>query len=715
MFPVLEVFTIFANTRGKHFMSLTLKRIKSLAFLLLILTSTVMTLSFLSAVRAYTTITSMSPTSGNVGTNVTLIANITTPSGQCQVLFDGVQLLSENASGSNLTASFIVPHTFGGAHNVTVVDVEAKENNTAVFTVLPLYTIGPVALPPSPAQLQENASLTISVNITGGQSNYTYPEVGIQTPSGNLTKTVGVNITADVAGDFYRNLTYPTDFSTGANTNFTGEYIVLFNETVVNQFFIGLTNLTEYHRGDCVDIKAVDYPPNGNVSVTISGVDVSYSVPTLNATADPDGVVHTNWTVPSNVFIGNYSLSIRPVPPSKSVANDTQIFRIPGFETEIFTRNLANETVPNVFVTTYDNSANTYYNATSGADGLASVMLERGNYGSEAFFKEVKVGETNFTTNEETQVNFTCQLTDAIINVIDAQGVSVPFVSISLTYNYTTNLETPENRTETDFGETNITGALQTYYLLPSITYTINASRYEEVFNQHNNTVYDLPAEAYVNITILCPAETLHVKVIGAYDQPIEDVQVVAQEIMGGANYSLTTGGDGTADLTCTFGRYIVRVYTGEILLNETTFDLFEDENGTIECQLYGVSVSVKVVDYFGQPIAKAKVTLQGNGLQNSSATGSNGIVTFGNIIGGSLRVTVCLPGQSQPCVVTTSYVESPTTTIQIRIEKYVMLAGFLIETVQLATATIIALTVVLVLSIEIYRRRRARTKKSSN
>jgi hypothetical protein len=701
-------------------MNFRLKKTKSLVFLLLILTSTVMTLSLLSGARAQTTITSISPTSGYVGTNVTLTANITTPDGQCQILFDGVPRGSQGATGNNLTASFIVPHAFQGVHNVTIVDLKAGESNTATFTVLPLYTIGPVGLPPSPAQLQEGAAnLTISVNITGGQSNYAYPQLKVQTPNGTLyNETVGFNVTTDSVGDLNRNSTYPTDFSTGANTNFTGKYKILFNETLVNQFFIGLTNSSEYHRGDDIDIEAVDYPPDQNVNVTISGVDVSYSVPPFNTTAGSDGVVRTSWNVPYNVSIGNYSLSITPTPPSKSNASDTQIFSIPGFKTEIFTLNLANETVPNVFVKTYDNSTGTYSNATSDVDGLASIMLERGDYGGEAFFKEVGVGETNFTINEEKQMNFTCQLTDMNINVMDAQHINIPFVSISLTYNYTTNLETVTNMTEPpEFNQTDITGTLQKPSLLLNVTYTINASRYGEVFNQDNNTVYvpAEPAEPYINITILCPTKTLHVKVIGANDQPVESARVTAQEIMGGLNYNDTTTADGTADLNCTFGRYTVKVYSGEILLNETAFDLFEDENGTIKCQLYGLSVSFKVVDYFGQPIPNAKVTWQGNGLQNSGTTGSDGIVTFSNIIGGSLQVTVCLPGRSQPCVVTTSYVESPTTTITIGIGAYVLLAGFLIETSQLTIGIIIVLAVVLVLLIEVYRRRHATTKKSSS
>ena len=721
MFPVLEVFTILnSKYEGKHVMNLSLKKIKPLTFLLLILTSVVITFSFLPAVKAQTVITSISPISGHVGTNVTLTANITTPDGRYQILFDGNEVLSGNATRNNVTVSLPVPHTFEGTHNITVVDVAVGENNTATFTLLTFYSIEPVDLPPSPAQLQENASLTISINMTGGRSNYTYPKVKVQTPSESLTYEALKNITTNVVGDFYDNLIYPIDFSNGANTNFTGEYRILFNETVVNQFFIGLTNSSKYHRGDIVNIQAVDYPLNENVTITIKlGNETIDSIP-FNAT---DSIININWSVPSSALIGNYNLSITPVPGSKKNASDTQIFEVPGFKTEIFTRNLANKTVPNIFVRAYDESAKTYYNATSNVDGLASFTLERGNHNYTAFFKKVKVGEiTNYSITQETTVNLTCRLTTANIKVVDSQNISVPFVSITITYNYTTTLDVVENRTETETGETNITGTLQFHSLLSNIMYKINASRSyipdfkTEVFNQNNNTVYDLPAEAYVDIIIVCPAKRLHVQVIDANNQLVENVTVKAQELMGGLIYTNTTYTDGTVDLDCTFGRYTVKVYQGNILLNETKFDLFDDKNVTIKCQLLGLYVSLKVVDYFGQPIPNANVTLQREGLPvRSMQTQSNGLATFDNLIGGArAQIAVYLFDQTQPCI-TKGFDLSEPTTIEIKVEKYVLLAGFYVETSQFITAIIIAATVILILSIEVYRRKRLKSQKSSS
>ena len=697
---------------GKYLVKRLFKKIKSLIFLLLILISALLSISFLHQVRAETKIISITPSSGYVGTNVQLSANITTVNGPYIVQFDEETVTSGNATENKVDVSFPVPPASEGDHNVTVVDVKKVENDTATFTVLTSYSFKSV-VPESPVQLQQGANVTISINMTGGKSNYVYPNVTVQTPSGDLKYEALKNIATNVTGDFYDNLTYPNDFSSGANTNFTGEYKVLFNENVVSQFFIGLTNSSEYHRGDIVNIKAVDYyPPKENITVTIKLGDTL--IDSINWTAI-DGVIDVNWPVPLNATIGNYNLNITPVPNSKQNASDTQIFAVPGFRTEIFTLNLANKTVPNIFVKAYDNSAKTYYNTTSSENGTAISMLEIGDYRCEAFFKDVRVGEINFTVAKEEQINITCQLITMNINVVDGQNISIPQVSISLNYNYTTNLNAKENKTGADFGETNITGILQLHSLLPNITYTINASRYGEVFNQGNNTLSDLSATAYVNVTIFCPAHTLQVNVVDAHNQPIANVNVKVQELMGGLHYSNNTNLDGNAVLSCTFGKYFVKVYAGEIVLNETALDLFQNQSISIQCRLYGLTVSVKVVDYFGQPISNANVKLQREGLAlRSNRTQPNGVATFTSITGGSLQMTVYLFDQTQPCVAKAFFVDS-STTIEIKLEGYIILAGFLVETGNLATAIIIVATALLVLLIEVYRRKRSKPQKSSS
>jgi hypothetical protein len=689
----------------------SLKKIKSLTFILLILTSTIMFLSLLPRARAETMIISLTPSSGYVETTVQLIANISTVGGPYVVQFNEENITSGTAVENDVITSFIVPHAPEGVNNVTLIDTTTGENDTTTFEVLVSYSFEPI-VPKSPAQLREGDSVPISINMTGGQSNYTYPNVIVYTPSGSLGYEAVKNITTTLTGDFYGNLTYPNDFSNGANTNFTGVYAILFNETVVSQFFVGLTDASEYHRGDNVHIFAVDYyPPNDNGTLTVKFGDEIIDSISWNAT---DGVINVAWLVPLNATLGDYNVSITPVPKSKENATDTQIFSVPGFKIGIFTLNLANKAVSGVFVKAYENSTQAYYENTSDANGLAILMLDTGNYSCEAFFKEVRVGETNFTVTNEEQVDFTCDLTTLNVNVMDEQNIRIPQVSINIYYNYTTNLEEVVTEVGTDSGETNITGMLQFHSLLPNRTCTIDASRYGEFFSEGNDTIY-LSETEYVNVTIICPTRTLQVNILDARNQPIVNAIVNAKELMGGLSYSANTTSAGTAVLDCTLGKYTVNVYVGEILLNTTTIDLLQDQDTSIICELYGLEVSIEVVDYFGRPISNVNVTLQREGIAaSSSQTQSDGTAKFSNVIGGDLQIAIYLPGQTQPFMTNNFFVDN-SATIQIKMAKYVTLAGFLVEASQLATILIIVVALVLILVIEVYRRKHVKPEKSES
>ncbi|MEM3697939.1 MAG: hypothetical protein QXQ94_10690, partial [Candidatus Bathyarchaeia archaeon] len=88
-------------------MNLSLKKIKSIIILFLII-STITTISLMPKVNAEVTI-SIEPTEGYVGANVTLTANITTPNGRYEILFDGNLLLSDNATGNSVETSITIP------------------------------------------------------------------------------------------------------------------------------------------------------------------------------------------------------------------------------------------------------------------------------------------------------------------------------------------------------------------------------------------------------------------------------------------------------------------------------------------------------------------------------------------------------------------------------------------------------------------------------
>ena len=686
-----------------------LTKIKLLTILMLILTFTVVSLSFLPKAKAETEIISLTPSSGYVGTTVQLIGNISSEGGQYIVQFDEIDIASGNATGYevtetfNVTSTFVGNNTFAGDHNVTLIDVKAEENDTATFTVLTSYSLEILPKLEPPAQRQEGDNVTILLNVTGGEPSKTLvANITVQTPT-NASYTNLLNVTTLNTGSGSANITYPESFSTSPNTNFTGGYKVFRNETLTGAFTIGLTNASEYHRFQCVNVKAVGYKQNENVTITISFEEAT--IHSKNVTAEMGVIHYANWTIPSNASIGTYTLNITSISPNATIKEvpDTQDFTVPGFDVNVTTRNLAGEFVQDITVLVKEDGE-LVDNKTSGAKGLVGLKLEVANYSCEAKYKDEKVGVFSLNVTGELSLDFNCSLTNLRIFVKDKVGHNIPEVKLYLV---------PENETLT----TDIDGTAVAHSLLPfnvkNITYVLNASRYDD---KHFNTtiITQLPAKPWVNRTVICPTLKLHVNVTDAKNQPIQNATVQAREFMGGLPYEGNTV-DGNVTLNCVFGKYNVRVYANGIKLNETTIDLFENQSLLINCTYYGLKVYVTVVDYFGQPIPNANVTLQCEGLPlRSNRTEYNGVATFSDFIGGSVQITIYLNDQTQPCVKTTSSVDS-STTIRIKIGRYVLIAGILVETSQLATALIIAAAIILILSIEVYRRKHLKKKKSSS
>jgi len=563
------------------------------------------------------------------------------------------------------------------------------------------------------------------VNVTGGKPNIVYyANVSVMIPSPlrtNYSAIVELTNTTDT-GDGFANIDYPNQTlfqPSGSHTNYTGLYRIYFNKTqnlAEDSFFVGITDKSEYHREEVVQIKAVGYQLNQTANITIAFPSTNKN-DSWSVTASPQGMINITWNggVPSNASIGVYNITITITSGKPKKIRDSQLFSVPGYPIQVYTRNLAGDAVPQILVEAFDEAANTTYSNTTDGDGLARFQLEKGNHTFEAFWnEEVKVAEMPpETITGNATYYLECELTNMKITVKDKDENLIPFVSLNISYTYITTKESNTENGSTS-GQTDLSGVFLINSTLTHINYTINASRYEIVFNKNNNTIQDLPAEKWFNVTILCPAKTLTLNVTENHRNPLPNAHVELIEEMGGISYNETTNDAGIVVINCTFGKYEVKVDINNIFLNKTSVEMFNDTYSEIYCKLYNLTVSVKVVDYFGQPISNAKVTWQLDGLQDSALTKSDGLATFSNIIGGDLQVTVYLPERSQPFMVTTSFVDS-SKTIEIKLDKYVVLAGFLVETSYLTTAIIIVATVLLVLLIEIYRRKRFKPQKSSS
>ncbi|RLI27643.1 hypothetical protein DRO50_04275, partial [Candidatus Bathyarchaeota archaeon] len=165
--------------------------------------------------------------------------------------------------------------------------------------------------------------------------------------------------------------------------------------------------------------------------------------------------------------------------------------------------------------------------------------------------------------------------------------------------------------------------------------------------------------------------------------------------------------------VNCTFGKYEISVYAEDILLNQTTVEMFQNKSLEIYCKLYNLTVTVKTVDYFGQPIPKVNVTITREKYHSYSAvTKADGTATFQELIGGTYQINAYLNGQNDPAAATVTYI-GESRTLELKLERHVIIAGMLVETAQLATLVAIILVAIFVAALELYLKRR-RKKLSS-
>jgi len=673
-----------------------LKTIQLLTCLVLILTSGLITLSFLPRAVAGMSILGVKPNTGNVGTLVAVTANVTTANGNYEVYFDQDLTASGTANATSVTETFIVPQTTAGDHNVTVMDVATHDNATATFTVTTSYSL---VIPAMAKPLQEGDSVPISVNITGGESGKTYvANITVQDPT-NASYVKVLDVGTSVLGNGTATANYPGDFSAGAKTSFVGNYTVFFNTTIgYEAFSVGLTNSSQYHRSQTVNVKAA-YEPNENVTLTIAGNSIYDSV---NLT-DPSGLINYNWTVPVTASIGNYTVSVFSL-SGTTVKNppDVQTFAVPGFPVNITARNLAEEPVSTVTVVAFENGT-VVDTETTDTTGLAALNLEVGSYTCNATTQNEIVGERVIEVNDTASLDLVCNLTNLKVQVV-AGNLSIPDAGIYLT----------------PLGETfatDLNGTAIIHSLLPDLTYDLNVTRYGASFNvtSLSQLLVNETAVAWYNVTVSCPTLTLQVTVTRSGGQLFNNTLVRVQEMSGEPVYEQYTDENGSATFNPPLGMYSVRVYDKSgIILNETTVTLFQNQSTMVQCDLYDLTLSVKVVDYFGQGIGNVNVKLQREGQPTMSAppTQADGTATFNNVIGGNLEVALYLGDSTQP-IVTQGLTVQNSTTIQVKIDKYIVLGGLLVETSDFATILVIVLAIVFVLALEVYRFRRLKTKKS--
>jgi hypothetical protein len=315
----------------------------------------------------------------------------------------------------------------------------------------------------------------------------------------------------------------------------------------------------------------------------------------------------------------------------------------------------------------------------------------------------------------ETSFDLACELTDLKITVQNKDGNLIPFVNLDITYQYVTTRGSSLKTGHTS-GETDLLGTFTFESILPGISYTINASIYGVVFNIGNNTVTGLPVQPISEVTILCPSRTLTLTVLDYNRMAIPNARIELFELTSGLFHGAVTDTAGTLTLEVTFGKYRLRVYTSNnVLLNETVIEVFSDTRSEIRCTLYNIQVSVTVVDFFEQPIPNINVMLNGPGIGTLSATTqADGTTTFSNVIGGTMQIIAYPAGMENSYAAVNLQIEEPTG-LRIKMAKYILIGPFLIEASVLATFVTVLLAIILVVSMEVYRRKRVKPVNSES
>lgn len=686
---------------------------QAISLVMLMLVFAVVFSSMLIHVRAVdVAITSVTPVlkTGKVGDSVRVLGTINTTSGAYRIFFANQVVASQNASGNSVDATFVVPRIVQGNHTLILQDITKNANATSWFVVSTAYYVKVDKSALGGNQLfQEDNVVTFLVNVTGGQANKVYSAnltVAFPSPLSNKSSSI-VKVNTGDNGYGNNSIEYPnaTLFLGTPTTNYTGTYSVTFNQTLASDsFFIGLTNASQFHRTQTVGIKAAGYKPAEPVRVRI-GLSGNLSQYSFNSSADLGGIVVTNWPVPVTAKIGTYVLnltSIAAAPTAKSKP-DVQNFTIPGYSVNVTTLNLAGEPVPFVTVTVKEVDS-TVESITGGSDGIVPLKLESGFYTSIVTSKSHQVATLDITVSGPMNLSVTCNLTDLRIRVVGLKGgatVLLPNVTMFIT---------PENaRLVSD-----INGSAELRSLWPAYNYTINAVRYGVQANITTIPTLRLNGSLVplFNFTLEVPNLELELAVADRSGAGLSGLTVSAVEKSGGLFYEGTTDGDGHVSFDCVFGIYTVKVFDVDgILLNRTIIQMLNTSEPvttvTLRAALYGLSVSLKVVDYFGQPLGNMRVTLQNDGLPAlERLTGSDGMATFAPITGGNFTAAVYLSGQTSAYETTSFVATEPTAVVVLSLSRYIVLAGVIVDVGVFATVLVTLVTVVVVLIFEIYRRR---------
>jgi len=244
----------------------------------------------------------LSPTSGDVGTKVTVSAGNTgaSPFSTVTAYLDALSGAVLGHGSANATGAYsfqvTIPATTAGAHYIVVNDGETESNGT-IFTVTPKITVSVTrALP--------GDSVTVSGTGFGATKSVTLilNSTTLGTPN---TVTLVTSPTTNATGSFSTSFVVPA-----MNTSVYDVYTLIANDTLGNNANATIT----------IDYYITVTPPSGptGITTTIAGrivANTAYSLtfngaPIATGTSSSDGSYSFGYTIPSVLGIASYPVMI---------------------------------------------------------------------------------------------------------------------------------------------------------------------------------------------------------------------------------------------------------------------------------------------------------------------------------------------------------------------------------------------------------------------
>jgi hypothetical protein len=639
---------------------------------------------------------------------------IDSPDSNFTVRWNHIRNFTDTAVGNNATTLFVIPPTAGAprpaGHNVTVELIDESSDAVVASTNFTLFSEFDIQVetPLSPGQLQQGTSVRFNATVVGGEPNTVYKaNITVRTAADQTHWFLASLSNTSTSGAGSAAAFYPKNFTAGGNMNYTGTYKAFFNGTVAEkEFFVGLTNKTEYRRSENVLIQAAGYKSLEAVKADIKTGGSSVAGFPRNFTASSSGLATLSWQVPPNATSGTYQITLSNATSGGTVKSpgDVQDFNVTGVICFIQSRNVANETVENALVEVYNASGTTtaLIAGNTNSTGWIKFNLDKGIYTFKAFVKNAQVGLlANESLVADKELHIQLSLANLLATVKTQENQGVPLIDIALGLNYTTR----DNKTAIVMAalRTNATGMAIARNLFAGRTYRVEATRYGLLFNTTTVTI-NSSAPGWTSLNLTLPNHTLSIKAKSSKGFDAVGVDLKAYEWTSGATIpveSTITNSSGNAFFSLPFGRYTLRAFKGGDFLSETIVDLVESAAFSFDLVTLDLDVVVSVFDYFGQPLPNAEVKIEREFSQDfvlisTQFTGGAGSAQFAGIVGGDSRVSVYLGGKL--VAAQTQFLGADSNEVTFKVAEFVAVLGYPVSSGAFALLVLVLVMIVAVL-----------------